>query len=112
MFTAAWYFPKLSASFDSLQPLFLALFIPREVRQKRYHYYYFLTWYKEVNYPKGRGTMETVYLECFDQKLQTDRHGMGAERMDMCRQDSCTLEMDASTRYVEVWVSPIDQLTD
>lgn len=56
--------------------------------------------------------METVYLECFDQKLQTDRHGMEAERMDMCRQDSCTLEMDASTRYVEVWVSPIDQLTD
>lgn len=41
--------------------------------------------------------METVYLECFDQKLQTDRHGMGAERMDMCRQDSSTLEMDAST---------------
>lgn len=56
--------------------------------------------------------METVNLECFDQKLQTDRHGMGAERMDVCRQDSCTLEMDASTRCVEVWVSPIDQLTD
>lgn len=31
MFTAPWYFPKLSAFFDSLQPLFLALFIPREV---------------------------------------------------------------------------------
>lgn len=56
--------------------------------------------------------METVYLGCFDQKVQTGRHGMGPERMDMCRQDSCTLEMDASSRSVEVWVSPIDQLTD
>lgn len=31
VFTAARYFPKLSAFFDSLQPLFLVLFIPREV---------------------------------------------------------------------------------
>lgn len=56
--------------------------------------------------------METVYLGCFDQKLQADRHGMGAERTDVCRQDSCTLEMDTSSRSVQVWVSPIDQLTD
>lgn len=56
--------------------------------------------------------METVYLDCFDQKLQTDKDGMGAERMDMYRQDYCTLEMDASSRSVELWMSPVDQLTD
>lgn len=110
MFTAAWYFLKLSAFFDSLQPLFLALFIPREVWEDKGTILLFSNLVQRGQLSKGQRDSGD-YLDCFDQKLQTDRHGMG-QRGWTCRQDSCTLEMDASSRYVEVWVSPIDQLAD
>lgn len=74
--------------------------------RQSYHCYHFLTsWllcslYKEVNYSKSRGTMETVYLHSFYQKLKgTDMGCRGRERMDVCMRDSCTLEKDAFSRY-------------
>lgn len=105
VFTAAGYFPKLRPFLTaSLHYLFLERFKQTKVP--------LLLFSNLIQLSKGRQTIETVYLGCFDQKLQTDRHEMGAERMDVCRQDSCTLEMDASSRSVEVWVSPLDQRTD
>lgn len=76
MFTAAWYFLKLSAFFDSLQPLFLALFIPREVGEDKGTILLFSNLVQRGQLSKGQRDSGD-YLDCFDQKLQTDRHGMG-----------------------------------
>lgn len=105
VFAAAWYFPKLSAFLTACSPLLLHCF-PRRFKQAKLPLLLLfnflaalqLVWRGQLSKQQrdNRDCLFTLLLS------EVTKDGMGGERTHVHRQDSCTLEMNASSRSAYV----------